>query len=1341
MALDFAPGAPGTLGMSWFATKQGSQSLASDADAVAIAIASTATETIASLSTYVDNLGGDTSAPLMVEIFEAGSEVPGAVTTTIFRPNSTIVNGSSNWWKNGWLGRGTYSVNFDYVAGDVVRYLGAKYLCILTNGPGTAHAPFHLPSDATYWTNIQSISMQGPVQESTLDPTDYVRYEGGHSDYSPIQWGFDTSAWVGSGARRITDVRLMFYASTQEDEFTLKPTYTDGDSPFPQKFTGLVIGDSIDLFEADFGPMHPDGSSTAPWTDADIAALDSTEGFGFKPWNGKSRGLRVYQVWIEVDWVTENRKAYGTLANLPAVITTDGLVTLPLIKPNAGAANWAKLNTTDYTALFRRVPMLNGSGLTCGVRYLESVVGPPPQVSYLPTLSGGLVTTLGDEQDRGIPQVGVTTVPGNSVDAMPYVFTRIAPILTFVKSDFVATATEGGYRLVRAVVVLSQDPNPDPLQISIHKTSDDSIQSGVASLTRAEIAAFPLIGSTPSTNSHVTTGEPDRWYLVEVEIPGSASLTSATEYYVKFSGDALYPYYVAALNTAAFASDRSYGGTAACLNEASTPLTYLDGLVTVATMPDPPEDFTATTITGALSGDGSGCSIDTLDYAQVSWTPTSLGDDFAGYEIQRIDRATVHPGQWDDVALITTEEVWFWRDFEGVTEGVSGQFSEYRMRVLRADGSRSDWTLGAYASVDSPSCGWYLTSNLRPDLSLGYQDIGSRVFNFADAEATKFSTRYSRDYQTVAYPLELGSDGIPLSLIVFAQKETATSDAGGRTVFDPLMRTASESVSRETKVVLPYLCLRNEAGNRWYGQLVVESGQWDAEFEQYIATCTFTSTRDTPLPVDVELTGQMVLARGEGWWDARSISAGDTELANLARGTAGPMTLEGGTVVQTQPLIPIPLIADDVTRLWLPGWDDMWASVPIPEVSTGIDIRWDGKFPVELDIYSPPLNWLGAQGSDDTDASWAVQQLTTGEIVFWWSEDGNDWQFLSGGTPSFGIGLGRVMVQFDPSTGNLTTYEQPHYLAPSLMDLPHDADNAGWTPIASVSAGATTLWDSAADVRLSCGPVGDDYEYVVDGVQTVTRGHLYRYTLRLLDGTVIADLDLSTVNLPLTWVDQGGYPSVGGVTTAEEAAIFGRAGEEWTLHIMDTTSIPPVIVDRTSVIFGNADYAKVTASSAVDFAEEAFTLVLGERGTRAHLDHGRLFHYDAGAGSVGYKIRKGSGVDSPSLVVDDGPDSADVSSGVTVALGTVTSTVAVWDHAHSKVYTNGEEDSTLIGDVDSISTPGSDLTLYSNLSTDLYSGEWFTTGVLRFAVTEAEAQAIADYIADPTANTDGYTPS
>jgi len=126
MALDFNPSAPATLGEEWMPTVQAEYAIDADSKAVAVLVESTATETVDAVRLSVPSAA--VTATIAVDVYASGTEIPGATSTTIFRPNDTIENRLQSWWKNGWVSRGVYSVNRNYSIDDVVRYLGLKYV-------------------------------------------------------------------------------------------------------------------------------------------------------------------------------------------------------------------------------------------------------------------------------------------------------------------------------------------------------------------------------------------------------------------------------------------------------------------------------------------------------------------------------------------------------------------------------------------------------------------------------------------------------------------------------------------------------------------------------------------------------------------------------------------------------------------------------------------------------------------------------------------------------------------------------------------------------------------------------------------------------------------------------------------------------------------------------------------------------------------------------------------------------------------------------------------------------------------------------------------------------------
>ena len=1318
MALDLNPHAPGTLGLEYTPTVNGSASVDVDSRAVAVRVDSTATETVETIVPYVDTIaGGD--GPVLVEVYEFGNEQIGDITTSVFRPNSTIENENSDWWKNGWVNRGTWSVNRVYATDDVVTFSGVKYKAIAASGP-TATTP---PSNPTKWTAISAITMQGPVQEATLDLSDFDTYKGSAKAYSDLTFGFNTSAWVGGGACRILDVRLCFVASTQEDEFVLKPIYTDGVSPFG-KYQGVIVGTDVETFSVSFGQMHPSGLTSRPWTDDDIDALDTGEGFGFRPYGGKSKGLRIYQVWIEVDWTTENRVAYGTLNRGPGPTwPPGGPAPIPVVTP-AGATGWPKVNGTSYSVLFRRVPITTAQPLSYTVRYFDSG-GPAPQTSYLPTLSGGVVSTIGQPTTHAVPLI-LELASGWSADSFVYSTFDAAPVNADAGAAaqlIYSTTGDTDYRLVRAAV--RYVAGDDPLEVAVFRASDNVQMSGTLLVSPAELAAYDdLLG--------------EGWKFLDDFIPGLASLAGSTYYYVRFvCAAAAGEGFEVAFLQCDIAETLTYGGTNAFLYSDGAADDTRDALVTFATAPAPPPMFAADVAQQDVGDDGTGCPIETVDYALVTWEPTALGDAFAGYQIQRSDSVDE---EWRDVALLSTEEVWQFRD----SDARFATTTRYQMRVLRDDGSRSPWTLYDAVDLTPPSCGLAISSNVRPDLMVAYQDIGARTYKLADADETTFKTRYAQGYQTVGYPLEAGSDVLPLSLIIYAESDTGSGvepvDGPGRRVFDPLLRIAGQTVPGEEKVILPYVCLRNEAGDRWFGTLVVSACEWDGETNRYIAQCSFTETTDSPAVVDVEATGALILGSAAAWWDARSITDETaTTVQNIGRGSAGPLTFLAGISVDGRPALSSrPFVHDGPTVLMMPGWDDMWLeTADLGEYVGALDLRIDvdGTRFYNMNPDSSP-NWLIHQGTDGTGSFGLAQDPDNGELSFWWTEDGSTWNTEVIGTPTFGTGPGRLAlgVAFDVGGVSIVAgWEQSADSPPAAMDAP--VSDPLWTQIGDLILGApTSIFDSGEPIRISSTTDPD----FIDGQQTTGNGTYRRITIRDEAGTVLADIDLSTVTVEeLVWSTQTGLPPVGPVTTASYTNIIGRAGETWTLYNYDTPSTPAIFVDRNEILLGSQSGLEAPISGELDFDEtDSFAFLTAYRGTRVDLSATMLSKTEGSSLlDVGYLLTAdGSG--GIVAVVADGSAVAISTASTTLDKGRTTVSAGSVDRAGDliRTYTNGQ------AGPDASPLPGSpsDPALHvtwgkaSDYVQGITSLEWFFAAIFGRPLTDAEAVLIYEYAADPT---------
>lgn len=197
----------------------------------------------------------------------------------------------------------------------------------------------------------------------------------------------------------------------------------------------------------------------------------------------------------------------------------------------------------------------------------------------------------------------------------------------------------------------------------------------------------------------------------------------------------------------------------------------------------------------------------TIEYAHLSWTPTSLGADFAAYEIQRNHDEDLG---WQRIGYITTEAAGEADDYEP-RRGVTAQ---YRMRVIRTDGAVSAWTPIDTGATSDEDCTIWFTSNEDPTQNQEWTDQRPRAYEFL--ENTEEVEMHGRDYALVFREMETRGDRFTLALTL--NTDDAPVGAVGRQVFQPLIDLARDPD-------LSYVCVLDSDGNRWQAALLTPSGE------------------------------------------------------------------------------------------------------------------------------------------------------------------------------------------------------------------------------------------------------------------------------------------------------------------------------------------------------------------------------------------------------------------------------------------------------------------------------------------------------------------------------------
>lgn len=393
-----------------------------------------------------------------------------------------------------------------------------------------------------------------------------------------------------------------------------------------------------------------------PWTIADLELFDVSDEIGFYTYAlSTAQPVFVYQGWVEVDHVPEQRLAVGA-----ATITAVGYQEFNLSTPTGGTT-WAKANATEYLLTVRR---LYGTG-SASFRYLDSLADAPNEHhGYAVQFSGadGRLLEMGAEYTRVHSLIITTSAPATSADSQPYALRSLAAIYTGHTAEQEFTGAAANYGVVKAVIAAQAGVPTASLLVKIKRRSDN-VQHG----TTMTFAPEELTG-TPTA-------------LREITVMMSAAALTAVQEYVEFSTTAPngQGWVVVLLDTTGTGSSATFGGTTDAATVGGVQDNDTDLAVVVAQIPTAPTNLVVATVTAANGH----------EYNRITWTKTSLGASFLRYELQRNDDADPHPVLgWQTIGKFLSETVEEFDDYES-RRGVE---ASYRLRVVHTNGVASNWT-------------------------------------------------------------------------------------------------------------------------------------------------------------------------------------------------------------------------------------------------------------------------------------------------------------------------------------------------------------------------------------------------------------------------------------------------------------------------------------------------------------------------------------------------------------------------------------------------------------------------------------------------------------------------
>lgn len=468
------------------------------------------------------------------------------------------------------------------------------------------------------------------------------------------------------------------------------------------------------------------------------------------------------------------------------------------------------------------------------------------------------ITSIAPTADTGARAIAFTSAVGvYLIDSQ--VYARAVPTAVDVNHAPITQAMPSSTSQVGSVTIVVRNDtaahHADPLALSF--PDDPSVPP-----VQFPVGALPLV--------------PDnRWYRVPVELP--TPLSSGVAHRVLLSSPTTNdrPWTIGGLTDGLPADTaiaaRTFQGAAA-----GADIGY-DALITNDALLAPVTSFTVTTTTldtaRALAG---ACTVASVPVATLDWPVTSaIEAKLDHYEIERND-----DGTWRPIADIVRTTNATLLPPGGPThfvdmEALRNTPVSYRIRMVTTAGVISAWRTVGPIILPSAEPDVMLFSNWRPDLYWAGQDELGYSWNPVDADRLNTRMLFARNRQFAVREAVFRGDKFSRTLIVAvddfnmprlpdpARVGTATYAPPGRVVFDSLLAIAH---ARD----VPYVCLLDAFGRRWYTAPAVTALRRDEPFQQYRADATFVEVSDIPAPLTLANLPQAVVT-GQGWdnvnWD------------------------------------------------------------------------------------------------------------------------------------------------------------------------------------------------------------------------------------------------------------------------------------------------------------------------------------------------------------------------------------------------------------------------------------------------------------------------------------------
>jgi hypothetical protein len=269
---------------------------------------------------------------------------------------------------------------------------------------------------------------------------------------------------------------------------------------------------------------------------------------------------------------------------------------------------------------------------------------------------------------------------------------------------------------------------------------------------------------------------------------------------------------------------------------------------------NPPGQPTIVTADSALTSGVAGLG-SLLDATNTNTLPvTVLFDNFSVslatiqyVELQRSD--TVDP-TWYPIMRNTLQSATGFADYEARI----GILTSYRVRLVNVLGFVGSWSATVTSTITAPGVIGRRVDNSVLVFTSNYAQSGiynlayaeswdgtpSEDFTFPESGRSRLQWLYGRDFMAAYRPTERGGEQFSRGILI----QNAAIASG------PVLRAAAQSLRDMGWADLPYVCVRNELGDRWFANVVVPSIRIQRNRSLQVAQVAVTEITATPYAVN-----------------------------------------------------------------------------------------------------------------------------------------------------------------------------------------------------------------------------------------------------------------------------------------------------------------------------------------------------------------------------------------------------------------------------------------------------------------------------------------------------------